>query len=112
MLRVGEHHALGQAGGAAGVRQHRDVLGRVDRHVRHRCPVEASSSCTLRWPSAVSQVQTSWTVARTAAAATGSSADDGDHQRGLAVEQLVGQVLRGVERVDSVVTVAPARVAA
>ncbi len=33
-LPVGEHHALGGAGGARGVRQGRDVLGRVDRDGR------------------------------------------------------------------------------
>ena len=71
--------------------------------------MEASSSCTLRWPSTTSQVHTGRSPA--ASIATGSSAPTVMTSDALLSSSWLAMSL-AVVRADSVVTVAPARLAA
>ena len=88
--RVGEHHALGQARGAARVGQDRDVLGGVHLHVGH------GTGRREQFLHAAVALDLVAGPDRTVAGRLDRDRQqraDGDHHRRLAVVELVGHVL-------------------
>ena len=89
--RVGEHHALGQAGRAGRVGQHGDVLGGVDRDVGHRA---GRGEQLLHAAVALDLVAGPDRPVAGRLDGHRQQRADGDDQRRLAVVELVGHVLR------------------
>ena len=97
---VREHHALGEAGGAARVGQDHEVFAGVDRHVGHR-PVlfqergEGSGARGLPEDEHLLDARAAGGLSRLV-----EERGDGQEEAGATVRELVLQLLDGVRRVD------------
>ena len=99
-VRVREHHPLGQAGGAARVGQHRQVGGRVDLDLGRRVGVAEQVAERLRplgLPEHVELVGDPGPLGRLPSRLV--ERRHGDQDLRARVLELVGELVRGVERV-------------
>ena len=99
---MGEHDPLGSAGGARGVRQHRELGGRIEGDLGRRCTL--AEQITQR-EVAFGTVEHEHVLGRdTDQVSSGlclrQERRDGEEELGLGIGELLGDVLGGVERVD------------
>ena len=101
-IAMGEHDALGPAGGARRVRQHRELGGRIEGNLGRRCALTEQIS---QRQMAFGAVEHEHVLGRDTDQLGGGlglrqQRRDGEEELGLGIGELLGDVLGGVERVD------------